>query len=149
MDMMNIAINASLRVALLLGLAGAMQAGAPEQDIRAVLADQTAAWNRGDLSHFVEGYLDSPTTLFIGHDIARGRGQLLARYQKAYATPEKMGLLTFSDLEVHLLGRNYANVVGRFHLKRTAAGGGDAEGVFTLLFEKTSKGWKIIQDHTS
>jgi uncharacterized protein (TIGR02246 family) len=124
-------------------------AATPEQSIRAVLDAQMAAWNRGDLVHFVEGYLDSPDTLFIGHSIARGRAQLLERYQKAYSNPDAMGTLSFTDLEVHLLSPKYANVVGHFHLKRTAAGGGDSEGVFTLLFQKTPKGWKIIQDHTS
>lgn len=142
-------MNIVTKVALLVVPLSLVQAATPEAGIRAVLEDQTAAWNRGDLNRFVEGYLDSPQTLFIGHDIARGRAQLLARYQKAYGTPEKMGTLSFSDIEVHLLSPKYANVVGRFHLKRSAAGGGDAEGVFTLLFEKTAKGWKIIQDHSS
>jgi ketosteroid isomerase-like protein len=60
-----------------------------------------------------------------------------------------MGKLDFSGLEVTLLGPDYANVVGKFHLARTAQGGGDASGVFTLLFHRTPAGWRIIQDHTS
>ena len=60
-----------------------------------------------------------------------------------------MGKLDFSGIEVHMLSADYANVVGKFHLARTAGGGGDANGVFTLLFHKTASGWRIIQDHTS
>jgi ketosteroid isomerase-like protein len=47
------------------------------------------------------------------------------------------------------LGANYAVVTGKFHLARTVAGGGDAQGIFSLVWEKTAEGWKIILDHTS
>ena len=70
-------------------------------------------------------------------------------YHERYPTPAKMGKLDFSGIEVNLLGADYANVVGKFHLARTKEGGGDANGVFTLLFHKTQAGWRIIQDHTS
>jgi ketosteroid isomerase-like protein len=43
----------------------------------------------------------------------------------------------------------HAVVTGHFHLTRSAAGGGDASGVFSLVFEKKPTGWKIILDHTS
>jgi ketosteroid isomerase-like protein len=74
---------------------------------------------------------------------------MVARYKSRYSSPEQMGQLSFSALEVTMLGPKYANVLGHFHLERTAAGGGNADGIFTLLFEKTPGGWKIIQDHTS
>jgi ketosteroid isomerase-like protein len=38
---------------------------------------------------------------------------------------------------------------GQFSLKRTAAGGGDASGRFTLVLKRMGAGWKIIHDHTS
>jgi ketosteroid isomerase-like protein len=60
-----------------------------------------------------------------------------------------MGTLGFSGLEIRLLGPDYAAVIGRFHLDRSAGAGGEASGIFTLLFHKTSQGWKIILDHTS
>jgi ketosteroid isomerase-like protein len=60
-----------------------------------------------------------------------------------------MGQLTFSDLEVRPLDARFAVVTGHFHLARTASGGGDAQGIFSLIFEKTAEGWKIIVDHTS
>jgi len=42
-----------------------------------------------------------------------------------------------------------ASATGKFALKRTAAGGGDTSGRFTLILRQTSSGWKIIHDHTS
>ena len=54
-----------------------------------------------------------------------------------------------SDFAVRELGTGYAVVTGRFHLARNAAGGGDASGIFSLIWEKTPQGWKIILDHSN
>jgi ketosteroid isomerase-like protein len=40
-------------------------------------------------------------------------------------------------------------VTGSYHLTRTAAGGGDASGIYSLVFRKTAGGWKIVLDHTN
>jgi ketosteroid isomerase-like protein len=95
------------------------------------------------------GYEDSPDTTFVGSAVTRGYANVLGRYLKSYPTKEKMGTLNFSDIEIRMLGSEYASVLGKFHLERTKEGGGPAQGIFTLLFKKTSAGWKIIQDHTS
>jgi uncharacterized protein (TIGR02246 family) len=126
-----------------------LMAASPEQDIRRVLDDQVAAWNRGDIPGFMEGYDKSESTTFAGSSITKGHAQVLANYRKRYPTPEKMGTLRFSDLEVRLLGAKYASVIGKFHLDRSAAAGGESAGIFTLLFHETAKGWKVIVDHTS
>jgi uncharacterized protein (TIGR02246 family) len=124
-------------------------AAAPEQDIRQVLDDQLVAWNDGDVARFMEGYDKSESTTFVGAAITKGHAQVLAGYLKRYPTREKMGKLRFSDIEIRLLGTEYASVLGRFHLERPPEAGGDAAGIFTLLFHKTGTGWKIILDHTS
>ena len=120
-----------------------------ETEIRNVLNAQVAAWNRGDVVTFMHGYKDSPATTFIGKTVRHGYAEILARYQQSFAGKEKMGQLAFSELEVNLLDPHFASVTGRYHLARSAEGGGDAEGVFSLIFEKTENGWKIILDHTS
>src|SRR5262249_16100709 len=72
--------------------------------IRAVLDAQVAAWNRGDVEAYMDGYDRSPNTEFVGGDsITRGWQDVLDRYKKKYDTREKMGTLTFSDLEINLL----------------------------------------------
>ena len=60
-----------------------------------------------------------------------------------------MGTLTFSDLEPKLLGSDHALLVGRYRLERSRKEGRNAEGIFSLVFEKTPDGWKIILDHTT
>ena len=40
-------------------------------------------------------------------------------------------------------------VTGKFELHRTAAGGGDTSGRYTLVMHRSAKGWRIIHDHTS
>lgn len=120
-----------------------------ELSIRKVLDDQVAAWNRGDVVAFMQGYEDSPQTAFIGATIQHGYQAILQRYQTKYADRAAMGTLNFSNLAVRLLGSDYAVVTGNFHLERTPGGGGNASGIFSLIFEKTAAGWKIIVDHTS
>lgn len=130
-------------------LVPALRAQAPEDAIRQVLTDQASAWNRGDIVTFMRGYDDSPQTTFMGKSIEHGFAMILARYQHSYSSPEAMGHLDFSDINVRMLGEDHAVVTGRFHLTRTQAGGGDASGVYSLVFEKKPSGWKIILDHSS
>jgi uncharacterized protein (TIGR02246 family) len=137
-----------LRAILVLSFAPALFAQADE--IRAMLKNSEAAWNRGDLAAFASDYEDAPTTTFVGREVTRGGVEaILGRYQRSYPTADARGTLTFSEIEVRPLGEGYALAIGRFALKRTAAGGGDAAGRFTLVLRHTTKGWKIIHDHSS
>lgn len=121
---------------------------AQDSAIRAVLAKQAVDWNSGDLDAFATGYKNSPDILFIGSKISRGYSQMLERYRTFYSTREKMGTLTYSDIEIQPLDEHFATATGMFHLERTAAGGGDASGTYLLVFEKTPQGWKIVRDVT-
>ncbi len=120
-----------------------------ELDVVKVLMAQERAWNKGDMTGFVSGYKNSPDTVFIGSEVARGYDQMVARYNKTYASRESMGRLTFSDLEPHLLNENFAVLTGQFQLERSKKAGGNTGGIFSLVLEKTADGWKIILDHTS
>uniref|UniRef100_E6QK41 DUF4440 domain-containing protein n=1 Tax=mine drainage metagenome TaxID=410659 RepID=E6QK41_9ZZZZ len=123
--------------------------------IRAVMAAQVAAWNRGDIPGFLKGYENSPETTFIGSSIAHGYEPILERYRKAYADKAQMGTLRFNELSVRLLPTSagvveYAVVTGRFHLDRTAKGTATKDdGMFSLVWRKGADGWKILLDHTS
>jgi len=115
--------------------------------IRAVLEAQRDAWNRGDIEGYMDGYARSPDTVFVsGDNINRGWQTVLDRYKKNYNSREKMGTLTFSDLEITLVGNDAAIVLGRWHLKRASD---EPHGRFTLIFRNTKQGWKIVHDHTS
>jgi len=137
-------------LALIVGSRPAKAAPASsELDIRSVIEAQQAAWNRGDVDGFMAGYEASGATTFVGATVTHGYQQVLDNYHRRYPTKAKMGQLAFSDLEVKLLGDDYASVIGKWHLARTADAGGDVGGIFTLLFRRTASGWKIILDHTS
>lgn len=126
------------------------QSTTPEsREIRAVLDKQVADWNRGDMEAFVTGYKNSPDILFIGSSISRGYAQMVETYRKNYGTKEKMGTLSFSQVEVQPLDERFATVTGHFHLERTVAGGGNADGHYLLVFEKTPDGWKVVRDDTT
>jgi uncharacterized protein (TIGR02246 family) len=137
-------------LALAVMLAASSQAQtAPEAAIHHLLDQQTADWNRGDVEAFMKGYEDSPSTTFVGQTVQYGYATILERYKKLYTTPAAMGKLAFSHLAIRVLDADYAVATGNFHLERTAAGGGNADGIFSLLFKRDSSGWKIILDHTS
>ncbi len=81
--------------------------------IRKVMEDQAAAWNAGNIEGFMEGYWNSPDMKFVsGENVARGWQAALDRYKKSYDSKEKMGVLTFSDLEITLLSKDAALVLG-------------------------------------
>src|SRR6185312_7153055 len=86
---------------LLLGVTSAAaetKAAKDEKAIRAVLDAQVAAWNRGDIEGFMDGYERSDKTVFVGGDnVTRGWLTVLDRYKRNYDTREKMGMLKFSD----------------------------------------------------
>jgi uncharacterized protein (TIGR02246 family) len=121
----------------------------PETAIRHLLDQQTTDWNRGDVDAFMKGYEDSPNTTFVGQTVQYGYATIRDRYKKLYTNPAAMGKLTFSHLAIRVLDANYATVTGNFHLERTTAGGGNADGIFSLLLKKETPGWKIILDHSS
>ena len=115
--------------------------------IKAVINAQRDAWNRGDIQGYMEGYDKSDNTVFVsGDNVTRGWNTVLERYKKSYDSREKMGQLEFSDLEITMLGKDSAVVLGRWLLKRS---GDEPHGRFTLIFKKTKSGWRIIHDHTS
>jgi ketosteroid isomerase-like protein len=115
--------------------------------VRAVLDAQVAAWNRGDIDAFMEGYWRSPDTVFIsGDSVTRGWQTVLDRYRKRYDSREKMGALSFLEIEIKPLSRDVAVAFGRWQLTRAAD---TPHGRFTLILRRTREGWRIVHDHTS
>ncbi len=116
-------------------------------DVRQVMDEQVAAWNRGDIDGFMKGYWNSPNMTFVsGNNVTKGWQPTLERYKKSYDTRAKMGVLSFTDLEITITSKESAVVLGRFTLVREMD---KPTGLFTLNFRKFKDGWKIIIDHTS
>lgn len=115
--------------------------------VRAVLDAQRDAWNRGDVAGFMDGYARTADITFIsGDSLTRGWQTVHDRYQKNYDSREKMGTLTFSDLETTILSQDAVMVLGRWHLQRA---NDQPHGRFTLIFRRMKQGWRIVHDHTS
>ncbi len=98
-------------------------AAPPQSDdaaaILTLLNDQTAAWNRGDIEGFMNGYWNSNQTEFVSSDgVSRGWQALLERYRRSYPDRKAMGHLTFSDLEIRVECSTAAYAVGEYHLQR-------------------------------
>src|SRR5687767_8932700 len=104
-------------------------------EVRDVLEKQVAEWNAGNLAGFMETYARSERTRFAsGGDVSLGWETVFERYRRKYGDKATMGKLKFSDIEVEVLGPQSALAFGRWHLRRD---GGDASGLYTLVFRKT------------
>ena len=118
------------------------------REINQVLATQTAAWNRGDVDTFMQGYWHSDSLVFIGKNgMTYGWQPTLDNYRRSYPGASAMGQLTFSDLHITPLGSTVAQVVGRWHLARPTAG--DLQGQYLLIFRRINGQWVIVADHSS
>lgn len=150
-------------VLFLLAVAPAVHAQAPEKpkdqlrtlsreelDMIKVLNAQEHAWNHADIDAYLNGYENSPDLLFVSDGrITRGFEQLTSDYKRNYPTKESMGVLTFSELEPHVMSDTFGVVLGKYHVDRVKKAGGSADGMFSLVFEKTDDGWKIVVAHTT
>jgi|SRR6187402_2469968 len=135
---------------LLLGLlllSGYVLHAQDKQAILKVLTTQQAAWNRGDIDSFMQGYWKSDSLLFVGKTAPTyGWQATLNNYKKSYPDKAAMGTLTFDILKVELLDDHNAFILGGWKLKRAKDTPG---GYFTLWFRKINGEWKIVADHTS
>ena len=92
----------------------------PEAEIRAVIADMEAAWNRSDFNGYMRGFLN-PGVVFV----SRGQFQddwqgTLDHYVRDYGgSPERRGTLHFYDIKVEMLADDAAQLISRYHLDRT------------------------------
>lgn len=120
-----------------------------EKAIRHVLLSQVEAWNHGSIEAFMNGYWRSPDlTFYSGATVTNGWEPTLKRYRERYKSAGKeMGHLEFQNLEVDVLSRRSAVVMGRWKL--TMSDGKTPHGLFTLIFKRFPEGWKIVHDHTS
>ena len=116
-------------------------------EIRCVMDAQVLAWNAGDIPGFMRGYWNSPDLIFVsGDNVTKGWQPTVDRYRKNYDSRAKMGTLTFSDLQIDVLSKDAAKVLGSWALARAKD---NPKGKFTLIFRRFKDGWKIVHDHTS
>ena len=142
------------RPTLLIGLFLALVSGSvfatdkevTEVAIREVMNAQVAAWNRGDIDGYMNGYVRSDNLEFVsGGKITRGWQTVRDRYHRKYDSRDKMGTLSFSDIKISLLKSHLARVTGRWELSRKQD---RPHGSFVLTFRRQPEGWRIVLDQT-
>lgn len=140
----------------------------PSKAIPRIMAVQADAWNRGDLSGFMDGYLRSADlTYTAGGVVVEGWKTLFDRYQSRYGSDRStMGRLRFENLQITTLGADYALCIGQWFLQppdpsvppvaaptppsgEPPARARLMDGVFSLVWQRTPEGWKILHDHSS
>lgn len=119
-----------------------------QQELTGLMTEAAHAWNRGDLDGFLSTYKDDARTAFMAPQITYGLTDIKARYARSYFKGGKpKAQLTYGDLKFRPLGAGHVLMTGRWYL--TDPEGKRQEGYYTLVWEKTAAGWKMIHDHSS
>ena len=112
-----------------------------------LLEEQRQAWNRGDITAYMQGYLKSDSLVFVGKNGPEyGWDNTLNNYKKSYPDQKAMGYLSFDIKEVRMISYDHAFILGAWQLKREKD---EPKGFFTLLVKKIEGEWKVIADHSS
>ena len=137
-----------LGAVLLAGIGcAALNRESEERAVRAVMEEQLAAWNEGDLARFLATYWRSDALRFATAGTVRnGWEATRERYENRYGDPAAMGTLDFTIHAVDVFGPETAMVFGAWRLTREA---GDLDGLFTVILRKIGGRWVIVHDHTS
>lgn len=118
-----------------------------ELDVVKVVLAQQRAWNAGNLEEYASAYKDSADTLFVADTVSHGFAGIVQDLHRNFPTKEAMGTVNYTGLEPRALDERFCVLVGRYRLERGKKAGGNVEGVFSLVMEKTEVGWKIVVDH--
>lgn len=114
--------------------------------IRASLQAAADAWNEGRIDGVLAPYADDST--FMSRMGLIGPAELRAHYQKKYfAEGQPRQQLRYEKVEVRHLGADHALMSGRWVL--TGGAREEQSGWFTLVWERTPVGWRILHDHSS
>lgn len=116
--------------------------------VQRMLEESAGEWNRGELAGFMDDYLQSANTTYIGSaGLLSGYESIRARYAPLFEPGAARDSLRFEDVRVRRLAAIEAIATARWILHRgdTITG----SGPFTLVLRHTSGGWKIVHDHSS
>lgn len=131
----------------IIGAAGSVSGG-DREEVQAVLQDQVAAWNRGDLAAFCAVYQDD-TTFLSPSGITRGRQAVLDRYRKRYPDKAAMGALVLEPLETRAAPSSNGKTLAVSLAARWTLSYPDkapATGLTLLVLHRVDARWQIVQD---
>ncbi len=110
--------------------------------VKALIAAQAEAWNKGDLPAFTKVYADD--AVFVSpNGVTKGRQAVLERYQKRYPDKKAMGTLSFEFIETREKA-DAVTLVAKWTLKYPEKAA--ATGHTLLVLHKSGDTWLIVQD---
>jgi hypothetical protein len=116
-------------------------------NIEQVLSTQEHAWNKGDLTTFMDTYWKHDNLQFLNKDgLIYGWSSTFDRYTTTYPDIRAMGQLTFQILNISKRSKKVYSVVGKYHLERKPDN--NIDGHFLLVVQKIRGQWKIVADST-
>jgi uncharacterized protein (TIGR02246 family) len=121
-------------------------------ELEAMFARAAANWNAGNLDAFVDDYLPSDSTTYIGgRGMVRGPAAIRASYAPMFTGRIVRDSLSFEILDVDPLAPDIVNFIGRYTLTRRLDGRDSvtARGPTSLLLRRVNGRWRIVHDHSS
>ena len=117
-----------------------------------MLAHSAESWNRGDLDAFIDDYVASDATTYIGsRGVLRGPAAIRQAYAPRFATGAIRDSLSFQLIDVDPVGPDALNVIATYILARRVGGRDSvtARGPTSLLMRRIDGRWRIAHDHSS
>lgn len=117
------------------------------QHIRTLFESGCAAWNRGDVDGYLAGYWHSDKVRWVSEgQVSYGIDAIASTFKTRFNTPENMGQLEVTNLEIQILGESDSLVFGEWiQTTHTAR----HHGVFTVHVKKMDGKWRMVSDHSS
>ena len=120
-----------------------------QNSVQTMLDSSAVAWNEGRIDGFMDDYLNSPTTTYVGAaGLLEGWDAIYERYAPLFEPGAERDQLRFVDLKVRRLSATLALATARYILS-DEEGRTTASGPFTLVLQKFGLDWRIVHDHTS
>lgn len=117
--------------------------------VQSMLDSSAVAWNAGRIEGFMDDYVESPTTTYIGGaGLVEGWDAIYERYAPLFEPEAARDSLRFVDLKVRRLSATLALATARYILYGED-GQTTASGPFTLVLRKLGRDWRIAHDHSS
>ena len=136
---------ACLVVALLFSVACFSQT-ADGKEVYACFDKQVEVWNKGDIEAYVDLYAPGDSArMILKEKVLYGKDSILAFYKK-YWPKERMGKLSFSNIEMEQIAPDYMFVTGIFTV--VFNDGKSVSGRFSSLSRKVNGKWYIYTDHS-
>ena len=117
--------------------------------VHTMLDSSAVAWNEGRIEAFMDDYVNSPATTYVGAaGLVEGWAAIYERYAPLFEPGAQRDSLRFVDLKVRRLSATLALATARYILYGED-GRTTASGPFTLVLQKLGPDWRIVHDHSS